>query len=56
MRAASEFGVLSSVLAIGSVVGALLAARRERPRLRTVTLAARDSASSLVAAALAPDP
>ncbi len=30
---ASAFGVLSSVMAVGSVIGALLAARRERPRL-----------------------
>lgn len=50
-----EFGVLSSVLAIGSVTGALLAARRERPRLRTVTLAAAGFGLSTVAAALAPD-
>jgi MFS family permease len=30
---AGEFGLLSSVLAIGSVTGALLAARREKPRM-----------------------
>ena len=33
---AQEFGVLGSVLAIGSLTGALLAARRERPRVRLV--------------------
>lgn len=33
---ATEFGLLSSIMAIGSVVGALLAARRSRPRLRLV--------------------
>lgn len=33
---AGEFGLLSSVLAIGSVTGALLSARRERPRMRLV--------------------
>ena len=33
---ASEFGLLSSIMAIGSVAGALLAARRGRPRLRLV--------------------
>ncbi len=33
---ASEFGLLSSIMAIGSVAGALLAARRSRPRLRLV--------------------
>ena len=33
---AGEFGLLSSIMAIGSVAGALLAARRSRPRLRLV--------------------
>jgi MFS family permease len=37
---AGEFGLLSSVLAIGSVTGALLAARRERPRMRIVFVSA----------------
>ncbi|WP_019136106.1 MFS transporter [Cellulomonas massiliensis] len=35
-RGAGEYGVLGSVLAIGSLAGALLAARRERPRVRLV--------------------
>lgn len=35
-RGASEYGVLGSVLAIGSLAGALMAARRERPRVRLV--------------------
>ena len=35
-RDASGFGLLSSVMAIGSVTGALLAARREKPRLRFI--------------------
>jgi MFS family permease len=39
-KGASEFGLLSSVLAIGSVVGALRAARRSLPRLRIIVLAA----------------
>jgi MFS family permease len=51
-----EFGWLSSALAIGSVAGALIAARRERPRLRTVTLASLGFGVSLGAAAFAPDP
>ena len=51
---ADVFGVLSSVLAIGSIVGALLAARRERPRLRTVTLAALGFGVGLGLAAIAP--
>jgi MFS family permease len=39
-RGASEYGILGSVLAIGSLTGALLAARRERPRVRLVIGAA----------------
>ncbi|WP_110647514.1 MFS transporter [Salinicola peritrichatus] len=35
---ASQYGVLTSALAIGSVSGALLAARRERPSLRQLCL------------------
>ena len=31
-----EYGILGSILAIGSLTGALLAARRERPRVRLV--------------------
>jgi MFS family permease len=32
-QGAGEYGLLSSIMAIGSVVGALLSARRERPRV-----------------------
>ncbi|MFD7022974.1 MFS transporter [Promicromonospora sukumoe] len=39
-RGAGEYGILGSVLAIGSLAGALLAARRERPRVRLVLGAA----------------
>jgi MFS family permease len=35
-KGAGEYGVIGSVLAIGSLAGALLAARRERPRVRLV--------------------
>ncbi|MEO5919663.1 MAG: MFS transporter, partial [Pseudolysinimonas sp.] len=52
---AGEFGILSSVIAIGSVTGALLSARRERPRLRTVTLASAGFGTSMTAAALMPN-
>ncbi len=38
-QGADGFGLLSSILAIGSVVGALLAARRDRARLRVIVLA-----------------
>jgi MFS family permease len=39
-RGAGEYGLLGSVMAIGSLSGALLAARRERPRVRLVIGAA----------------
>lgn len=39
-KGAGEYGILGSVLAIGSLAGALLAARRERPRVRLVIGAA----------------
>jgi MFS family permease len=39
-RGPGEYGVLGSILAIGSLTGALLAARRERPRVRLVIGAA----------------
>jgi MFS family permease len=35
-KGAGEYGLLGSVMAIGSLAGALLAARREHPRLRLV--------------------
>jgi MFS family permease len=50
------YGVLSSVLAIGSVSGALLSARREIPRLGVVAWAALGAAASLTVAAFAPYP
>jgi MFS family permease len=39
-KGAGEYGLLGSILAVGSLSGALLAARRGRPRLRLVVLAA----------------
>jgi len=39
-RGAAQFGLLSTALACGSLVGALLAARRERPRHRVLVGAA----------------
>jgi MFS family permease len=35
-KGAGEYGILGSILAIGSLTGALLAARRDRPRVRLV--------------------
>jgi MFS family permease len=52
---AGDFGLLSSVMAIGSVMGSLLAARRDRPRLRFIFGAAATFAVSCTAAALAPN-
>ena len=39
-KGSAEYGLLGSVLAIGSLAGALLAARRTRPRVRLVLFAA----------------
>lgn len=38
-RGAAEYGLLSSIMAIGSLAAALLAARRARPRLRIIVAA-----------------
>jgi len=51
---ADGFGILSSVFAVGSLAGALLAARRERARLRVVILALGGFAISLLASSFAP--
>jgi len=53
-QGAGEFGLLSTAFAVGSVVGALLAARRERPRLRSVALGGAGFGFSLIAAACMP--
>ena len=52
---AGEFGLLSSMLAIGSVVGALLSARRERPGLVVITAAAAIFAAGFCLAAVMPN-
>lgn len=52
--AASDYGLLSSLAAIGSVVGALLAARRERPDIRYLFLAAAALAIGFGVAAVMP--
>lgn len=52
-KGASEFGLLGSVMAIGSLAGALLAARRERPTTRLVLWsAAAFGATSMLSAAM----
>ncbi|MGF6822149.1 MFS family permease [Microbacterium sp. ZKA21] len=50
-RGADGYGLLSSVLAIGSLAGALLAARRDRARVRVLVIAAGGfGAASIVSA------
>jgi MFS family permease len=53
-QGAAEFGVLSSVMAVGSVVGALLSARREKPRMRFLFIATAVFGVACAAAALMP--
>ena len=53
-KGATEFGLLSSIMAVGAIVGSLLAARRERARLGVAILASAGFGLMLVAAALAP--
>ncbi|MBC7589631.1 MAG: MFS transporter [Salinibacterium sp.] len=51
---ATEFGLLSSIMAVGAVVGSLLAARRERVRFGLIIIAAAAFGAICVLAALAP--
>jgi MFS family permease len=53
-KGAGEFGLLSSIMAIGSVIGALLSARRSQPRLRLIILGAAAFGVTCTAAALMP--
>jgi len=53
-KGASEYGVLGSIMAIGSLSGALLAARRGQPRHRLVILAAVGFGAAEVVAGLLP--
>jgi MFS family permease len=53
-KGAGEFGVLGSIMAVGSLTGALLAARRGRPRLRLLILSAVAFGLVEVAAGLMP--
>ncbi|WP_460783909.1 MFS transporter [Microbacterium tumbae] len=53
-KEADGYGLLSSVLAIGSLVGALLAARRDRARIRIVVLAAAGFGSASLVSSLMP--
>jgi MFS family permease len=51
---ASAYGVLSSAMAIGSVAGALLAARRDKPRLSVLLVGASVFGVGLALAAISP--
>ncbi|MFN0282920.1 MAG: MFS transporter [Kineosporiaceae bacterium] len=53
-KGSGEYGLLGSIMAIGSLAGALLAARREHPRLRLVLGAAVAFGIFAIAAALMP--
>ncbi|XVX19631.1 MFS transporter [Actinomycetota bacterium] len=53
-KGAGEFGLLSSIMAIGSLTAALLAARRKTPRMSTFLLALAAFTVSTIAASLAP--
>jgi MFS family permease len=54
-RGAGEYGILGSIMAIGSLGGALLAARREHPRLRLVIGAALSFGVFSIVAAVMPN-
>lgn len=51
---ASRFGFLTSMMAVGSVTGALLAARRETPRMRYLLISATTLSMGLLLAAVMP--
>ena len=51
---ASQFGLLTSMMAVGSVIGALLAARREKPSMNMIITGAGAMGLGLALAAIAP--
>ena len=51
----SRFGLMTSMIAVGSVLGALLAARRERPEMHHLLVGAGVLGCALTVAALMPD-
>ena len=53
-KGAGEFGVLGSALAVGSLTGALMAARRVRVRLRLLVIAGTGFGAALLVAAALP--
>ncbi|MGL5818495.1 MAG: MFS transporter [Phycicoccus sp.] len=53
-KGAGEYGLLGSIMAVGSLTAALLSARRQRPRLRVLLLALVGFVAASAAAAMAP--
>lgn len=53
-KGATEYGLLGSILAIGSLAAALLSARRKNPRLRVLLIALAGFVASTLLAAIAP--
>jgi len=53
-KGAAEFGLLSSMMAVGAIVGSLLAARRERARIGVVIIGSAFFGMACLLAALAP--
>lgn len=53
-RGSGEFGLLGSIMAVGSLAGALIAARREQPRLRLVIGATFAFGAACIVAAVMP--
>ena len=53
-QGANGYGLLSSIMAIGSVLGALMAARRDKPRIVVIAFAAFGFGLSMLASALMP--
>lgn len=53
-KGAGEYGILGSVLAVGSLFGALLAARRSEPRLRFIVISGLSFAVLQIASGLMP--
>jgi len=53
-KGASEYGLLTSFLAVGSIIGALMAARRDEPRMKHVITGAFCFGCTMLLAAFAP--
>ncbi|MDP9806370.1 MFS family permease [Trueperella bonasi] len=54
-QGSSEYGMLGTIMAVGTLAGALMAARRRRPRMRTILLALLAFSVLTIGLALAPN-